>query len=273
MQPQPVPNQSYGHYPTHGNPQSVPSEDVHPVICHAQYPRTTLKRAAGLKALCVCELLFALWSIILGESFWTFLLVIPVDIIGFFGAHRLRKNTLTAFSFLKSLMLGLLLLYFADVVTSWVSCAGYCGSANVPVLSVMMILILAFQILCMYLSVKIRQDILLAERASVPSVELHSFVESQPQQPQQPLQHFQDPNAAATAGVPGYPPYLPQFYPAMYMNQGYPMSYATPYPHAMHAPVATFPSFTISDEQQQQQQQQPQTTDVQQPLLQEHNLL
>jgi len=230
---------------------------------NSPYPREVIKRAAGLKALCICELLFALWTMILGDQFWVFILYIPVDIIGFYAAQRMRKLPLTVFSFSKALLLGLFLLFFADLIAKWASCGSYCGSGHgeIPILAVMMVLILAFQLVCLYLAAKLRQDLLLAERTSAPGVELNAVeipppsMPTQPSQQMQPMHHFQDPHAAA----PGYP-YPPQYYPMPYMNQapqGYPQMPYAPYPHqpAPTSPVSTYPSFTIGDEQQPQQQQ------------------
>ncbi len=91
--------------------------------------------------------------------------------IGFFGAHRLRKSTIAAFSFLKALSLVLFLLFCIDIVMyvlcindhrfndmshrSWVRC-GNCNSEDgeVPVLGILMVVLLIYQvfIFCYYVN-------------------------------------------------------------------------------------------------------------------------
>ena len=225
-------------------------------------PKNTIeaKRRVALNAMCVTELMLAIWSIFFTTFFWFFVIAIPIDLLGIIAVRRMQQKLLIAFSFLKSLMLGVVALMFADFVTGWSVCQYNC-SESILFQSLYMIILIATQIVAIFLSTKIRRDILMAETMS--NVELtnlpdHTQFNNQiPQQPQMPTmsvpQHFQqDPHA--TAGVPGYPYPPPQYYPAPYMNQPYP----TPYAHYPPAPsaVSTYPSYTISDEQQFQQHDQ-----------------
>lgn len=261
-------------------PPSVnPGDNGIPFAGGARYSPIVMRRANGLKAICVCELMLAVWGIMFTNLYWVFVACVPVEIIGILAARRLNIRMLTVFAFLKAALLGLFVLVFAETMGG-MGCSGSgCSSESLVVGILFVVTVLISHLLGIFVAVKLRQDITISDTTPTPSVELHNIDEvpnsqiphmSQlPQIPHMsqipmPVPHFhQDPHS--TAGVPGYP-YPPphQFYPTMYMNQG---GYPTPYAHypnaapATNMPVSPYPSYTISDDQAQQQ-----TRDTQ-PLL------
>jgi len=271
----PVPMSPPQHEHEHEHEHDHNTQDTSTYV-RPPYPREVLKRAMGVRALCICDILFSLWAMVLGGSFLLYLLFLPIDIIGFYGASRLLKVPMSIFSFGKAFILGLYLLYFADIVANWVHCGSYCShESTLPLVTVLMVIILIVQMMSIYFAVKIRRDILLAERTPASGgVELNS-VDTQAPAPQQPPStipnmHPVYPQEPHPMGAPAYPYPPTQYFPMPYMNQvpqGYPMPYGSPYPHpsmvASPTPTPTYPVFTIGDEQQQQQPRNPDT----QPLL------
>jgi len=281
---QPVPGfGQYAHFAPvpHNHPHEVTTLTEQSVdttyIGNTAFRPDVVKRARGLKALCICDILFSIWGIVLGGTsgavFLLFLIFILIDFIGYYAAHRLAKVPMSVFSFGKAFMLGLYLLYLANIISIWVHCGTYCTYGSVPLDAVLLASILVFQVLAVWLSVKLRRDILLAERAPTSaSVELNSVQPQVPVLPQEPPSHVvppvhpyaQDHHSISMGVHPGYPYPPTQYFPMPYMNQvpqGYPMPYGSPYPNpsmaAAHAPIPTYPAFSITDDQPQHHQQEP----------------
>jgi len=219
--------------------------------------REILKKANGLRAFCIFEILLAfIGGLFLHFMFFVF---VPIDVIGIIAVRRMNTTLLTLFSFLKVLCLAIFSFLFADLVTR---------SNHVfydePAFVILMVTVLIYQGLGVFFSVKLRREILLAQHGAASTLELNTISDAQmpPMSHMShvpPMSHFHsDPHA--TAGVPGYPyPPMghqpPHFFPAMYMNQGYPAPYA-PYPMMVNpnvapnqVPVSPYPTYTISDDQ------------------------
>jgi hypothetical protein len=240
------------------------------VPLNSQASMHTLRRAKGLRALCICEILFALWGTFFLSGFY--IILVPIDLIGLFAATRLNTTMMNLFAFLKALCLGFVALVVVDFIYQY---SEY-HFADAGLIGVLLVGEFLMQSLCLFIAVKVRRDILQAQTTASRPVELNCVADGQiplhqvpmqvphqhvpmqvpPQQmPMQvPPQHFQDPHA--TAGVPGYPYPPQQFFTPMYMNQGYATPYAN-YPMMMTpngmpvVPVATYPNFTIPEDLQQ----------------------
>jgi len=187
----------------------------------------------------ICEMLLSIWAIILGSAF-LLLIVVPTNLVGFYGAHLLRERLLRVFVFLKILIIFLVSFTIIDYASSWSNCEN-CGSLNgeIPIISIIAVLVVIFQLLCVHLANQVRTSLIsAAQGATIDHVELNAVEVPQTQSSQANVQQHPLPYP--------FPQYTP--YPMPYMQQT-PQGYATmPYP--------PYPGYAPDGQQQQQHQQQ-----------------
>lgn len=95
----------------------------------------------------------------LGQGLLPILIVIPTNLIGFYGAHLLRKKLLTICIFMKSLIMGLVSYYLVSVslyvfchtstfvLTCYRTWATYGSvSGEFPILTCIFILVMLYQV-------------------------------------------------------------------------------------------------------------------------------
>jgi len=206
----------------------------------AEVRNTQWTRARGLKFALVAEMILSLWMLVLGNNMLPILIVLPTNLIGFFGAHLLRKNLLTICIFMKSLILGLVSYYLISLSLTWATCYN-CGSAGaeLPTITCIFVLAIFYQILCIIVAARIRNALIVAESRPTSNVELGRVSET----PVQPAQN---------APVYPYPAY-PAF-PMPYMQNGAPQGYPVPYVYqpdpanGQPVPVPVYPAYMYPQE-------------------------
>jgi len=214
----------------------------------AALPASIAKRARGLKILLICELLLYLWSMFLSIDA---IILVPVNLVGYYAVHTLRRNWLTAFIWLKTVGAFLLVAGLIAVVNSASNCKGCAG--EIPLVSIIWVLIIAFQVLCIVIAKRIRAALLEAETRRSDNYELD----------QVEIQHSpESPGPVPVASAPY--PYAPQYpYPPMpYAQppQGYPYP---PIPYHAYPPnghpqspppmSAVYPTYMYPEAEHQQQ--------------------
>jgi hypothetical protein len=168
-----------------------------------QLPQAIAIRARSLKIVLICELILALWGFFY-LNIALLLVFIPANIIGFLGAHRLNKNVLAVFVFLKTLVLVLITFTLSILVVQWSQCTD-CGSMHgeIPILTIIFVLIGILQLSCIVSASRIRRALMVAPR---PNVELNS-VDLETQTPSSPP----TPRNIPIYPYPQYSPYPMQF--------------------------------------------------------------
>jgi len=241
--------------------QSSDPQDPIITVRHLQVPRSVALRAKGLKLVLICELLLAVWVLFLGVGLLTVLIVVPTNIVGFYGAHLLRKNLLTAFVFLKTCVVVLVSFALTTLVLNWSQCQD-CGSmqGEIPILTCIFVLVAVYQILCIVIARRIRYAIAIAEMRPQGNYELNQVdiqepATSSPSQPQHiPVYPYPQyaPYSMPFAPHPqdgsvpqGYavPPYAYAYPPPVNGDQQPPM--AAVYPAYLYAPHDGQPTYTM----------------------------
>jgi len=243
-----------------------------------QLPLFLAPKARGLKIVLISELMLTLWLLFLGVGLLPVLVIVPTNIIGFYGLHYLRRNLLTIFVFCKTVIVCLVVIIFIDFASVWIQCDG-CGSqgGQIPIITMILLVIMCFQVVCVITANKIRHGILdplpvLRDNVELGQVDVEpgsGSPQAQHQQPQQPAVPFAYPQFTAYAmppymqqGAQGYPVY-PQFggyppnaaagqnqptMPAVYPTFAYPDADGqTPYPTYAMQQEAALPTEKDSD--------------------------
>jgi len=241
--------------------------------------RQLLMQGRTLKALCLCEMIFAIWMMFLGGGFLAFLVFIPADIIGVVASQRLHKNLLAGFACYKAAIFCLAIVFYAEIFTG----------VNFNALSVIWIILVAYQLLSMVTAVRLRQNIMLSERSPSSNLEMQAAAALQQNQPspqqmhqiqmqqvmqqqmmaqqqqqQQQMMQQQGNFVPSHFMQPAYPPvpFMPQN-----SQQGFPV--VMPYPIYPQSQVSPYPTYVLSEEEAQAQGQPQQTRNAdQQPLIQ-----
>jgi len=242
-------------------PTSIPQSP--PMTPESSLPRCVTQRATALKTILICELVLAIWILFFGVGFLPILIIVPTNIVGFYGAKLYRKHLLTAFVLMKTIIVCLASFSFVSLTMS--------RNSNVVILSMVVLLVIIFQFMCIVMANKIRLAIVHAEHAP-NDTELGRVAQSTSQASPQPAHAEmpfpyppQYPTYMYSPGSQGYPvpvmsygyvPYGPQGQPQMYPpangNQGQQPQMAAVYPY-MYSEAQ--PDQTQLQEQQQQQQQ------------------
>jgi len=226
-----------------------------------QVPNCVLQRAKGLKMVLIVELIFCMIALFTTSSLLPILILVPANIVGFYGAHHLRARLLTLFVYMKTLVITVMSLYIGFGIADLSSCEFYCDyfrQSYAVFFSVLALMIVA-QILCIVIANRIRYALLAAATSPSETVELGHLgtQEAAASQSQTPVYPYPYPMA--------YVPQHPQGYAGMpYAYPEYPVNGQQGQP-PMHA---VYPTYMYPDAQQQQQQFQQQQQQYQQQLQQ-----
>jgi hypothetical protein len=180
-------------------------------------------RARRLKIVLVLEIILAIWVLFLGATMLPILIIVPTNIIGFYGAVQLRRNLLTVFSFLKTMVFVMVVFALTDYALLWSNCTN-CGSQHgqIPIITIILVLVGITQLLCIVVANRIRRAIIAAEAMPHGNVEL-GHVDVTPSSENQ-----EHPQAVPVYPYPQYAPYPMPFPPQN--GQGFPVYAAYPYP-------------------------------------------
>jgi len=229
-----------------------------------QLPSCVLQRAKGLKLMLIAEMFFVLFILFQTTNLLPILILVPTNIVGFYGAQQFRVKLLTIFVYLKSIIVTFMSVYVVFEIIDVASCRYYCSNTTVPL--IVLSLITLAQVLCVVVANRLKCSLLSAQTYSSGTVELGDL-EGQP-------------TAASPQQTPQNAPVYPYPYPMPYMPQppqGFSaMPYAYPeYPvngqqgqPPMHA---VYPTYMYSPEAQQQFLQQQQQQQLFQQQQQQQN--
>jgi len=245
--------------------QAFPTEEyVQPSVSSLpSLPEWVPIRAKALKIILVIELILTVWIFFYFLSMMV-LLIVPANIVGFYGCHRLRTRALAAFAFMKTLVLCLVTFFLCSLVITWSHCTN-CGSMDgeIPTLTIMLVLVGILQLSSIVSANRIRRAIIAAESRPASNVEL-SRVDAGMPSPNPPSPHVPQNvpvypypypvSYMAPSGTQAYPP-MPYVYgyPSDGTQEQHPMPVVYPtyiYPGAQHTEQAypnTYPSNSDSD--------------------------
>jgi len=169
------------------------------------------------------------------------LFVLPLDIIGIFGVHRLNGKLVSASIFLKAMFVGLIGYHLITLVMNGMDACSSCSF-----LTFIFVVFLIYQIAAIILAGQIRQAIMATEASAtspVNHVELDQVqVRAQEEQPSQNIHsNFGYPLPHPPPGYESFNPYEPHNLP-----QGYPVPFVYGYPPVHPGQLgAVYPTYML----------------------------